>query len=85
MPTGMGKTVLAALDAKRINGKTLFVVHRNDILQEAFHKFNEIWPESTKGFFNADEKNTTAQVIFASKDTLYREGNITLFSKIISN
>lgn len=81
MPTGMGKTVLAALDAKRINGKTLFVVHRNDILQEAFHKFNEIWPESTKGFFNADEKNTTAQVIFASKDTLYREGNITLFSK----
>lgn len=80
MPTGMGKTIFAALDAKRLNLKTLFLVHRNDILQESFNKFNEVWPESTKGFFNADEKNTSAQIIFASKDTLYRDGNIEMFS-----
>ncbi|MBS4931806.1 MAG: DEAD/DEAH box helicase family protein [Clostridiales bacterium] len=79
LPTGMGKTILAALDAKRLNCKTLFVVHKNDILTEAYDKFCAVWPESTKGFFNATEKDTTSQVIFASKDTLYRDGNIEQF------
>lgn len=79
LPTGMGKTILAALDAKRLNLKTLFIVHRNDILTEAYEKFSAVWPESTKGFFNAEEKDTISQVIFASKDTLYREGNIDQF------
>lgn len=79
LPTGMGKTILAALDAKRLNSKTLFIVHRNDILQESYNKFNDVWPEPTKGFFNAEEKDTKSQVIFASKDTLYRDGNIDSF------
>jgi len=80
LPTGMGKTILAALDAKRLNTSTLFIVHRNDILQESYEKFNAVWPEPTKGFFNADEKDTKSQIIFASKDTLYREGNIDSFT-----
>lgn len=79
LPTGMGKTVLAALDAQRVNGKTLFVVHKNEILKEAYEKFHEIWPSVTMGFFNANEKDTSSQVIFASKDTLYRDGNIDMF------
>ena len=80
LPTGMGKTIFAALDAKRVNGKTLFVVHKNEILREAYEKFQLVWPESTKGFFDANEKDTNSQVIFASKDTLYREGNIEQFA-----
>lgn len=79
LPTGMGKTVLAALDAQRVNGKTLFIVHKNEILKEAYEKFHEIWPSATMGFFNATEKDTSSQVIFASKDTLYRDGNIDMF------
>jgi superfamily II DNA or RNA helicase len=79
LPTGMGKTIFAALDAKRINGRTLFIVHKNEILSEAYEKFNAVWPEVSKGFFNATEKDTTSQLIFASKDTLYRDGNIDQF------
>lgn len=79
LPTGMGKTIFAALDAKRLNVRTLFIVHKNDILTEAYDKFNAVWPEVSKGFFNATEKDTTSQLIFASKDTLYRDGNIDQF------
>lgn len=79
LPTGMGKTIFAALDAKRLNLRTLFIVHKNDILTEAYEKFNTVWPEVSKGFFNATEKDTTSQLIFASKDTLYRDGNIDQF------
>ncbi len=31
LPTGTGKTILSALDAKRLGGKVLFLVHRLDI------------------------------------------------------
>lgn len=79
LPTGMGKTIFAALDAKRLNLRTLFIVHKNDILTEAYEKFNAVWPEVSKGFFNATEKDTSSQLIFASKDTLYRDGNIDQF------
>lgn len=79
LPTGMGKTIFAALDAKRLNLRTLFLVHKNEILTEAYEKFNAVWPEASKGFFNATEKDTTSQLIFASKDTLYRDGNIDQF------
>lgn len=80
LPTGIGKTIFAAIDAKRLNLRTLFLVHQNNILSDSYEKFNAIWPESSKGFFNATEKNTDAQIIFASKDTLYRDGNIDQFS-----
>lgn len=79
LPTGMGKTIFAAIDAKRLNCRTLFVVHKNEILREAHEKFNFIWPGVEKGFFDANEKDTVSQVIFASKDTLYRDGNLEQF------
>lgn len=80
LPTGMGKTIFAALDAKRLNCRTLFVVHKNEILREAHEKFSFVWPEPSKGFYDANEKDTQSQIIFASKDTLYREGNLEKFN-----
>lgn len=81
LATGLGKTYLAAMDAKRLNGRTLFVVHQENILKQAYDSFEVIWPEATKGYYKADEKNTTSQIIFASKDTLYREANLEKFKK----
>lgn len=80
LPTGMGKTILAAIDARRLNLRTLFVVHKNGILREAFEKFDLIWHSASKGFFDAVEKDTTSQIIFASKDTLYKDGNLEQFT-----
>jgi superfamily II DNA or RNA helicase len=79
LATGLGKTFLAAMDAQRIGGRTLFIVHQENILKQAFESFDIVWLDVTKGYFKADEKTTDAQVIFASKDTLYRDGNLERF------
>lgn len=73
LATGLGKTFLAAFDAKSFDGKTLFIVHKNEILQQSKESFELIWPEATTSFFNAEEKELGAKVVFASKDTLYRD------------
>lgn len=80
LPTGIGKTFFSAFDAKRFNGRTLFVVHRDTILTQAYDSYGIVWDNATRGYFNAETKDTTSQVIFASKDTLYRDENIKLFS-----
>jgi len=79
--TGLGKTYLAAFDAKKINGKTLFVVHREEILSKAEESFKRVWPaiKQKTGFFNAEKKEINKQVIFASIQTLYRKNNLELF------
>jgi superfamily II DNA or RNA helicase len=79
--TGLGKTYLSAFDAKEINGKTLFVVHRDEILTKAEESFRRVWSEIEKdtGFFNAEKKETNKKVIFASIQTLYKKNNLELF------
>ena len=79
--TGLGKTFLSAFDAKNFNGKTLFIVHRDEILKKSQKSFKNVWPEKTSGFFNAEEKNTKADIIFASIQTLYRSENLSKFVK----
>ena len=79
--TGLGKTYLSAFDAKNFNGKTLFVVHRDEILKKSQMSFKNVWPEKTSGFFNAEEKDTKSDIIFASIQTLYRPENLEKFDK----
>ncbi len=79
--TGLGKTYLSAFDAKNFNGKTLFVVHRDEILKKSQTSFKNVWPEKTSGFFNAEEKDTKSDIIFASIQTLYRPENLEKFDK----
>ena len=78
--TGLGKTYLSAFDAKSFNGKTLFIVHRDQILKKSQESFKKVWPEASSGFFNAEEKTTNAKIIFASIQTLYKENNLSKFN-----
>jgi superfamily II DNA or RNA helicase len=77
--TGLGKTFLSAFDAKSFNGKTLFIVHRDQILKKSKESFKKVWPEASSGFFNAEEKTTDKKIIFASVQTLYKENNLSKF------
>lgn len=72
MATGVGKTYLAAFDSRKFR-RILFVAHREEILRQAFSTYEKVVPYKTKGFFNAEEKNTTADIIFASVQTLGQE------------
>lgn len=74
--TSSGKTYMSVFDALQYKPKRLlFIVHRAEILTKAKESFDNIIGKSnidsySSAFFNAKEKNTQAQYIFASRDTL---------------
>lgn len=70
--TGVGKTYLAAFDSREYK-RVLFVAHRQEILHQAARTFQNVRPESSIGFFSQEEKNTDADLIFASVQTLGKE------------
>lgn len=81
LPTGTGKTILSALDAKRVGGRVLFLVHRLDILAQSADAYRDVWPEATTGFLTGDirEDELTCDVLFASKETLRRPAELARF------
>ncbi|ANE45254.1 DNA helicase [Paenibacillus swuensis] len=69
MATGLGKTYLAAFFAKSYK-RVLFVAHREEILQQASASFHRVLPDRSVGLYNGQEKNVTADCVFASIYTL---------------
>src|SRR6266851_2569310 len=72
LPTGTGKTILSALDVRRIRGRALFLVHRLEILNQIVEAFRRVWPEMVHGILTGEVKENIhrCDVLFASKDTL---------------
>ncbi|WP_341201251.1 DEAD/DEAH box helicase family protein [Planomicrobium okeanokoites] len=69
LATGLGKTYLAAFFAEKFK-RVLFVAHREEILFQAKQSFQHVHPDRTSAFYNASEKQTDADFIFASIYTL---------------
>ncbi|WP_053955353.1 DEAD/DEAH box helicase family protein [Inediibacterium massiliense] len=67
--TGLGKTYLSAFDTLNFD-KVLFVAHRDEILKQAMDTFKRVYQNKAMGFFNAKEKETNKEIIFASIQTL---------------
>ncbi len=49
--TGTGKTVTAIKDAKSLGGRTLFLVHRDELMRQALRQFRALWGEEPVGSF----------------------------------
>lgn len=64
--TGTGKTVTAVLDAKAVGGRTLFVAHTMELVNQAFETFRRLWPEVSAGKFSEGIHDTESQVICGS-------------------
>lgn len=54
---GAGKTVAAISDAKVVDGRTLFLAHRRELVDQAYETFKELWPEATTGLFMGDVRD----------------------------
>jgi DNA repair protein RadD len=74
LPTGLGKTVIAAEMARRTKGITVFVVHRKELLEQAVNKFKEIGLEV--GTIIAGCKPDVKPVTVAMIQTLARRDEI---------
>ena len=80
LATGLGKTWLAAFDTDRFGAKrVLFVAHREEILRQALDTFRRIRPEATLGLYTGTEKDPSADVLFASIQTLGKKAHLRNF------
>lgn len=64
--TGTGKTVTAVMDAKRLGGRTLFVAHTMELVNQAYNTFKSLWSETTVDKFADSVKDTDCNVICGS-------------------
>lgn len=80
LATGLGKTYLAAFFADKFK-RVLFVAHREEILTQAKQSFKHVHLDRTSAFYNAVEKKTDADFIFASIYTLSSQYHLDRFEK----
>lgn len=64
--TGTGKTVTAVMDAKRCGGRTLFLAHTQELVNQAADTFRRLWPEVTVGRYMESIKEPDAHVVCGS-------------------
>ncbi|HCX63708.1 MAG TPA: NgoFVII family restriction endonuclease, partial [Eubacteriaceae bacterium] len=74
--TGVGKTFLAAFDSLNYN-RILFIAHREEILLQAKRSFEVIQPKKSTGLYYGGEKEKDADVLFATVQTLGKNGHLT--------
>jgi superfamily II DNA or RNA helicase len=71
MATGLGKTWLAAFDTVDAN-HTLFIAHREEILQQSLEVFRQVQPDRRLGLATGTGVDLDAEVVFASVQWLHR-------------
>ena len=64
--TGTGKTVTAVMDAKSVGGRTLFVAHTMELVNQAYQTFQSLWKEASVGKFADSIKEGNADVVCGS-------------------
>ena len=81
--TGTGKTYLSAFDVSKVNPKRfLFVIHRENIARAAMKSYKKIFGETkTMGLFTGNIKDREVDFMFATIQTLSKDGTLESFKK----
>lgn len=64
--TGAGKTVTAITDARRLGGRTLWLVHRRGLVAQTQKEFQKYWPEAETGRYYAGAHDVDADNLVAA-------------------
>lgn len=68
--TGTGKTVTAVMDAKLCGGRTLFLAHTHELVEQATATFRKLWNKVTIGKYVDSIKQPNAHVVCGSIQSL---------------
>lgn len=81
--TGTGKTYLSVFDAQNYNPKRLlFVVHRSTIARSAMESYQKVFGATkTMGLFTGHHKNTEADFVFSTVQTLAKDEHLQAFDR----
>jgi len=81
LATGLGKTWLSAFDSDRSEfNRVLFVAHREEILNQAIDNFRHVRPNASIGRMMGSQRDSSADLIFASVQTLGRLEHLSGFA-----
>ena len=69
LPTGTGKTILFSTAAKRRNGRSLILAHRDELIQQAVDKLTMVWDNVSVGVVKA-ERNEIDKCALKSVDVM---------------
>lgn len=82
MATGLGKTILSALDVSSFKPKKmLFVAHREEILKQSCETFKNFIKQKTFGFYQGEKKESNKDYLFGSIQTIGRKSELEKFRK----
>lgn len=80
LATGLGKTWLSAFDCNQPEfRRVLFVAHRDEILTQARDTYRTIRPNAQLGLYTGQHREASADVVFASIQTLGRQHHLDQF------
>lgn len=62
--------------AKKRNGRTLILAHRDELIEQAVVKLRDIWNNVNPGVIKAERNETDNQVVVASVQTISRANRL---------
>ena len=76
LPTGTGKTIIFTTVAKKRNGRTLILAHRDELIEQAVDKLTMVWDDANVGVVKAERNEIDKQIIVGSVQTVSRENRL---------
>jgi len=76
LPTGTGKTIVFTTVAKKRNGRTLILAHRDELIEQAVDKLTMVWDDAKVGVVKAERNEIDKQVVVGSVQTVSRDNRL---------